>query len=278
MQRKKNIFQYIFILGLLLQLTACSEFIRIQRYTDPLKKYEAAINYYNDKSYAKALLLFEEIIPLLAGSKESETAQFYHAYCYFYQEDYELSAYYFDKFFNTFRRSNFAEEAYFMYVNSLYKKALSFHLDQSETQRAIASSQTMINMYKETAYKEECERIIEDLTNRLEKKAFYHARLYARIGYNKSAVITFENFQKDFPDSDYSEEVAYQKIVQQYKYAKNSTERRMEDRFNTMITFYEYLVDNYPDSRYIKMVENYYDDALVQIQKLKQKKNGTVKL
>jgi len=78
-------------------LVSCNKFQQLQKSGTYDEKYQAAIKYYEKKDYYKAGILFEEVIPIIKGSKESELSQFYIAYCQFYQGQYILAQHYFQK-------------------------------------------------------------------------------------------------------------------------------------------------------------------------------------
>ena len=255
-----------FILSILLFANAC-KFNKIRKSTDLKEKYDAAIAYYEKEDYYKASLILEEIIPLIKGTKESEIAQFYYAYCQYHLNQLSLSAYYFQRFYQTFRASPRVEEARYMQVKSLYEDSPPYNLDQTNTYDAISATQSFLNAYPNSRYFEECNVIIKELRVKLEKKAYEIARLYYKITNYRSAVISFMNFQKSFPDSDFNEEVAYFKLDAQYKYAAQSTQRRKKERLNEAITYYEYLLDNYPESKFIKQAQKIYDKCLDDLKK-----------
>ncbi|NJL13042.1 MAG: outer membrane protein assembly factor BamD [Microscillaceae bacterium] len=212
--------------------------------------------------------MLEEIIPLIIGTRESEKAQFYFAYCNYHQNQLDRAAYYFQRFYQTFRASKFAEEARYMQVRSLFENAPPFNLDQSSTLEAISTTQSFLNAYPNSSFFEECTSILKKLQIRLEKKAFENARLYYKIGSYQAAVVAFGNFQRDFPDSDLNEEAAYLKLDAQFKYAEQSTDRRKRERYDETITYYEYIIDNFPSSRYLKSAQKIYERSLNEIGKL----------
>ena len=88
-------FSLLLALVMLLTASSCSKFRKIQKSNDWELKYRAAMEYYDHQDYYKAGVLLEEILPILRGRPESEKAQFYFAYCYYYQKQYVLSAHYF---------------------------------------------------------------------------------------------------------------------------------------------------------------------------------------
>ncbi|MES2731510.1 MAG: outer membrane protein assembly factor BamD [Bacteroidota bacterium] len=248
-------------------LTSCGKFQQLQKKGTYEEKYQAAIKYYEKKDYYKAGILFEELIPLLKGSQEAEKAQFYFSYCQFYQGQYVLAAFYFKKFYETFGRSELAEESQYMYTYSLYRDSPIYNLDQTNTFTALEALQTFVNNYPKSKYREQCQQIISDLRVKLETKAYEIAKLYYKIGhsdviYYKSAVIMCENFQKNFPDSGYNEELAYLKIVAEYELAKTSVESKKKERFADAVKFYESFIDKYPTSQYLKDAEKVYDNCV----------------
>ncbi|QHT67500.1 outer membrane protein assembly factor BamD [Rhodocytophaga rosea] len=260
MQNSKFIFTSFLVLSLL--FFSCSKFQKIQKSTNVDEKYQAAIKYYEKKDYDKASLLFEEIIPIIKGTKESELAQFYIAYCHYYQGDFILSSHYFKKFYETFSRSEYAEESMYMYAYSLYEDSPAYNLDQTNTLTAIESMQNFINTYPESKFKDKCNEIIGQLRTKLERKAYENAELYSKTENYKAAVIAFNNFQRNYPDSDYNERAAYLKLVNAYNLAKSSTEDKKKQRYQDTIEYYENFIDRYSNSRYLRQAENIYDTCI----------------
>lgn len=249
----------IILSAVLLVVFGCSRFQRIQSSNDYEKKYAAALRYYENKNYYKALLLFEELIPIFKGTERSEEIQFYYAYSQFYEKQYALASFQFRAFYETFQRSERTEESYFMYAYSLYKDSPKYYLDQSNTFSAIAALQSFINRYPKSSRAEEINKLIDDLRNKLEKKDFENAKLYYKLSNYKSAVVAFENFKKDFPDSKYNEELAYLKIESEFRLAEMSTEDKKKERYTDAIKFYENFVDVYPNSILLKPAQELYD-------------------
>ena len=245
-------------------LSSCGKFEKFRKSADLPTKYKAAVNYYKKKDFAKAGILFDEIMPLMKGDSTQELATFYQAYCDFNLGSYTLASSHFKKFAEVFSRSEFAEEAIYMSAFSLYKDSPNFNLDQTGTLAAINEIQSYLNNYPETKFKDDCTNIIKELRKKLEKKAYEKAKLYYKtspfnIASLKSSVIEITNFQRDFPDSDYSEEMAYMKVLAQYDLAKSTIESKQKERFTEASKFYLDLIDKYPQSAYLKEGEKMYE-------------------
>lgn len=254
-------------------LGSCSPFSKLQKSGTDDEKYKGAVEYYKKGEWYRAGLLFEELIPVLKGSTESEMAQFYYAYTQYHQQQYLLSSTLFKKFYETFARSEYAQEAMYMYAYSLYKDTPSFNLDQSNTLTATSALQDFINTYPDSKYKDEATKLILDLRGKLERKAYEKAKLYYKTsGFNiasyKSAVISINNFQKDFPDSEYNEELAFLKVDAEFSLAQNSLETKQKERYQEAISYHQAFVDKYPNSRFLKQSEKMYETSQKEIERL----------
>lgn len=254
-------------------LGSCSPFSKLQKNGTQDEKYKAATEYYKKSDWYRAGMLFEELIPVLKGSNESEMAQFYYAYTQYHQQLYSVSAQLFQRFYETFARSEKAQEAQYMYALSQYKDTPKFNLDQSNTVVATSALQDFVNAYPESEYRDECTKMILELRRRLEQKAYEKAKLYHKtsafnIASLKSSVVTIDNFQREFPDSQYNEELAYLKVDAQYNYAVNSLETKQKERFQDAVTFYQALIDKFPASSYLKTAEKMYETSLKEVERL----------
>lgn len=272
MQQRQKVRVFWSVLFVVL-LGSCSPFSKLQKNGTQDEKYKGAVEYYKKGDWYRAGMLFEELIPVLKGSNESEMAQFYYAYTQYHQQLYSVSAELFKRFYETFARSDKAQEAQYMYALSQYKDTPKYNLDQSNTVVATSALQDFINAYPDSEYRDECTKMILELRHRLEQKAYEKAKLYHKTsGFNiaslKSAVVSIDNFQKEFPDSQYNEELAYLKVDAQYNYALNSLDTKQKERFAEAVTFYQALIDKYPQSKYVKQAEKMYEASVKEVERL----------
>ncbi len=237
------------------------------------------MEYYQNKDYYKASVLFEEIMPILRGRPEAEQAQFYYAYSYYYQREYVLSAHYFQDFFQIYSRSKYAEEAMFMYAYSLYLDSPEYDLDQSNTSDAITAAQNFLNKFPESNYKEQANELIDTLQVKLEKKEYENAYLYYKLRKYldgaglQAAIIAFDDFQNDYPDSKWVEDACFLKIDCAFRMAKNSIKSKQEERLQEAAQDYTYFIDNFPQSSKVKDAENLYEAIRNSMAKLKGNNN-----
>ncbi len=251
---------------LLVVLGSCSRFQKVQKLTDPVKKYEAALAYYKQEDYYRAGTLLEELIPLMRGKAEGEQAQFYYAYCHYHQRQLVLSTYYFKSFYETFPRSPLVEEARYMHAVSLFKDTPEHNLDQTNSYEALTALEQFLNRHPESERTPQANQMIRDLREKLELKAYENARLYhrlatANITYLKAAIIAFDNFVNNYPSSQYAEEILYLQIETEYELAKVSTDSKKEERYYQTLEYYESFIDRYPESRFARPAENIYQNT-----------------
>ena len=265
-QYLKNPLIYI-ALALWLLVASCSDFRKIAKSSDWKEKYNAALKYYNEKDYYRATVLLEDVLPIIRGTKTAEEAQFYYAYAHYYERKYILSAHYFKQFYDTYSRSDKAQEAMFMHAYSLYLESPNASLDQSSTTEAIQAIQRFINRYPYSEYKERAEAVLAETRLKLERKAFDNALLYYKLAQYKAAIIEFDNFQKDFPDSDFNEEIGYWKLAAQFELAEQSIQVKQKERYYTTIEYYQTFIDRYPESKFVPEAESIYESCLAKIQK-----------
>lgn len=247
----------IVILGLFVAFS-CSKFRRIEKNPDWRVKYEAGLGYYAKKDYYRSSILFEQILPIIRGLPEAEKVQFYLAYCQYYEKLYLLAAEQFKSFYETYGRGVLSEEARFMHAYSLYKSSPGPHLDQSESIEAMTLMQDFLNRFQTSKFKDQATEVIYTVQARLEQKGFDNARQYVRMRSYKAAIISLDNFQKNFPDSKFLEESHFLMVQSQFLLAEESVLAKQRERYLDVIENYKTFVDRYPTSKFIKDAERYY--------------------
>ncbi|WP_374166866.1 outer membrane protein assembly factor BamD [Arcticibacter sp. MXS-1] len=253
-----------------------SRFEKLLQSNDTGKKYQEAIRFYNKKDYSKALALFDQLNQRYRGRSEAEELAWYYAYTNYRLRDYTTARYLFKVFADTYPNSARAEECRFMSAYCYYLESPSFSLDQQNTIQAIESLQLFINLYPKSDRVAEASTLIADLRDKLERKAFANAKLYLDIGgYDvqnyRSAVIAFKNVLRDYPDTKYAEEMEYLTVQAQYLFAENSLEIRQEERYGEVISLADDFIEDYPNSKHLKDVQNYKKksaESIVKVQKL----------
>ncbi|MBC7653574.1 MAG: outer membrane protein assembly factor BamD [Oligoflexus sp.] len=271
MFKNKSLTILSFILLITIVFTGCkSKFEKLRTSTDTGRKYQEAIKLYNNKDYAKALILFDDLVQRYRGRSESEDLYYYYAYTNYKLNDFLSARYHFKTFADTYPSSPKAEECRFLAAYCFYLDSPNYSLDQDNTYKAIESLQLFINLYPKSDRVVEASKLILDLRDKLERKSYENAKLFIDIGDYQSAVIAFRNSTRDFPDTKYAEEMEFLTIKSQYLYAKNSLETKQEQRYQETIEEYDRFAEKYPKSTYLKEATDIKDDALKGIEETKK--------
>ncbi len=263
--------------SLILVLSGCTtKLVKLERSNSYGELFNGAVAFYEKGQYGKAKILLERIQPFYRGSEYSEKIRYYWAYCEFYSGLYQLAAYQFDVFYSTYARSPLAEEAQYMEAYSLYLDSPGPDLEQNSSQEAVLAMQTFLNKYPASQYYEEANEIIDELQVRFETKAYRTAKLYYKLStglsyrnYLEAALVSFQSFKSDYPDSKFNEELMFLSIETSFKLADNSITSLKKERYDKTINFYKDFVDRFPVSGFSKKAKDYYDQSINAINKLK---------
>ncbi len=252
----------------LVVFASCSKFNRVQKRGTTEQKYQAAIGYFEKKDYYRASVLFEDVIPVLKGTEQSEKANYYYAYSQYYQGNLVLASAYFKRFSETFPRSEYKEDAMYMHARSLFEDVPKYSLDQTNALEAIRSIQNFLNAFPKTQHLEDCNFMLDNITIKQELKTYNLAKTYYRQRHYKAAVVALGNFLKEFPKSEYAEESVFMILDSKYEYAKNSLEEKKKERYTAAIEYYQTYLDDYPNGKYLKKAEIVYENCLKDLDKM----------
>jgi outer membrane protein assembly factor BamD len=247
-----------------LVLGACGPFSKLEKSTNWEELYAGANKYYQAGEYNKAIILYDKVLPVIRGSEKAELADYNYANCHFKTKRYIEASGYFKTFYRTYNRSALAEEALFMNAYSLYLDAPDFNLDQQSSQEAVAAIQQFVTVFPGSASYERAMEMLTDLQKRFEEKAYQETAMYYRLkdglypgDFYRACIINFQNFTKDFPESNYNEELAYKLVEVGTGYAKNSAYLKKEERLNDALKFANNFYQRYPTSRFTGKVKTY---------------------
>src|ERR1700712_4013305 len=262
MFKKQQSFFGGLLIVMILAFGSCkSKFEKLKASNDNTKKYKEAIRLYNKRDYSKALELFDVLVARYRGQEQAEDLYYYYAYTNYRLHDYTSARYHFKSFADTYPTSTRAEECRFMAAYCYYLDSPIFSLDQSNTLSAIDALQLFINLYPKSERVAEAGKLIQNLRDKLEQKAYANSKLYLTIGDYQAAVIAFNNTLRDYPDTKYAEEMEYLTIKAQYEYAKHSREDFQEERYGLTMTYADQFVEKYPASKFSKEATQYKKDS-----------------
>ena len=224
-------------------------------------KYEAAFAYFNEGKYSKASSLFESLSMLTDGTERDDTVKYYWGLSNYKYKDFYTAETNFEKFIESYPRSPFTSEARYLRLDCLYRQTLRYELDQTPTYKAIGAVSEYILEYPSNPHMQECKDMLEELNERLDKKAYESARLYYKMEDYLASRIAFRNVLKDDADNMYREDILYHIAMSSYKYAQLSVPSKQKERYLTFVDDYLNFVGELPDSHYRKELDAVYAKA-----------------
>ena len=126
-----------------------------------------------------------------------------------------------------------------------------------------------LDIYPESEKRAEVNKLVDELTARLEKKAYNQAKLYYRTSDYKSAAVALNNVLNDFPDTDHHEEISFLIADAKYLLAEKSIESKQIKRYKNALKSAEYFKNKYAESNYLKKVESIKKISTSEIKRLK---------
>ena len=229
----------LYLLFFLVIFSQCGEYNSVLKSTDYGYKFAKAKEYYRNLDYHKAVPLFDELLTRYRGQDSSEIVYYYYAYSYYGMGDLVTASFHFKNFTETFYNSDHLEECYFMHALCEYKISLPYYLDQTSTYNAIEKLQLFINLFPNSTRIPECNKYIDELRQKLQKKSYESALLFYRMGEYVSAVTAFKNTIRDYPDLTNLEEAQFMVVKSAYMLAKNSVRDKQKERYENVLKEFE---------------------------------------
>jgi len=257
-----------------LGLTSCGEYIAVQKEADQEYRYEAAKSYFMQGSYAKAATLMSDLIGVMKGTSHGEESLYILAQAEFNNKDYETASAYFKKYYQSYPRGLYVQQARYHAALALYRQIPDVRLDQNATWDAIKEFQSFIDLYPYSRLKGNAQQCIIEMQDKLVEKEYLAAKLYYDLGsyimncaYGgnnyEACVVTAENALKDFPyaSPERREELSILILRSKYHLAKGSVEEKRLDRYREAIDEYYSFVNDFPESQHLSEAKNIFKHA-----------------
>lgn len=252
--RRSKFFISIMMVSLM-TLMSCNKHTQLLKSTDNELKYQAAMSYYEDKDYNRALQLFDVLQSAYRGKPQGEDVAFYTAECYYEMRDYEIASHYYKRFVVNYPFSKRAESSLFRSACCYYLESPKITLDQTQTYTAISELNSFIDLYPQSEMVDSANIIIDKLKYKLQEKDYGVCMMYYKMDEYQAAITSFENFVKEYPTTKRREEIINYMVLTYYNYALNSVEEKQRERYELALEKYNTLSYMYPDSKYIKSLE-----------------------
>ena len=199
------------------------------------------------KKWKDALALYERLPNLVAGTDDAPHVLFNSAYANYYDQQYRLAGHQFKNFSVTFPQDSRAEEAAYMSALCYYEGSQDYNLDQSNTELAINELQNFLSGYPNSERAKNINNLIEELSYKLEFKAYENAKQYYKMEEYKAAIIALENVLNDYPATKLRPDIYKYLMKSRYELAMGSRYDLKEERLENAIAFTKEIDKQYPD-------------------------------
>lgn len=257
----KYVFCILVFVGI---LSSCSQYNEVIKSDDVALKFKMGDSLFEAGKYEKANRLFQQIVPKYKGKPQAQKLMYLYAKSFYEMRRYYEAGYQLERFVASYPKSEKKEEAAFLSAKSFYMLSPRYSKDQKETRDAIEKIQEFINLYPNSKYVTEANKLVKELDFKLEKKAFEIAKQYDHISDYKASIKSFDNFIFQFPGSVLREDALFYRLDAAYKLAVNSIElkrtatgivRLRKDRLEQAKDYFNVLKKAYANSKYIAEAE-----------------------
>ena len=266
-------FTYVFLASVV--LASCSPLQKALKVNDIAYKNEVADQLYDKGKYKQAIRLYEQIEQTEKWSPNLQSMYYKYSKSYYNSRKWEAAKPMFQKFNMVYLNSPNREETMFLEAMSNYEMSEVFTLDQHVTYDAIQKFEVFLTAYPESQYKEQANKNLRELKEKIEMKAYESARLYNKIGeysrdYN-AAIVALDNFLQDYPGTVYKSEALFYKFDSAYKLALNSVYSKMEDRLHNAIGLYDDLIAYDSNTKHKEEADRMLDRLKKELQQFSRK-------
>jgi len=216
-----------------------------------------ADEYYANKKYRNAQMLYEELFAAMKGTDKFEDVYYKWAYCFYYQKQYRDAENLFKGFLEVFPNSPRAEEVDYARAYCFFKQSPKIELEQVNTLKSMNMMQTFINTHPGSPRIKDATAIIDEGRVKLEIKEARAAQLYYNLGQFRSSGIAFENLLNNYPESLKGDEYKLMVVKSFYRFAKLSVAEKQVERFEKVTSEFLDFADRYPESKLLKQAEDY---------------------
>ncbi|MCR5471548.1 MAG: outer membrane protein assembly factor BamD [Prevotella sp.] len=251
-------------------MTGCAgEFNRVIKSSDYDYRYEYAKQCFAEGKFGRAEILLQDLITLKKGTDEAEEALYMLAMSQYMNQDFESAAATFRKYFSSYPKGFYAEQAMFYVGQSLYESAPEPRLDQTPTIGAINAYQQFLDFYPNSQLRERAQDRLFELQDKLVMKELLSAQLYYNLGgyfgninsnsesNYSSSIIVAQNALKTYPYSNHREEFSLLIMKSKFELAENSSADRKLERYQDAEDECYGFLNEYPESKDKALAEKY---------------------
>lgn len=266
---KMKKYAYIIPLLCIALLSSCAaEFNRVYKSNDIDYKYEFAKECFAIGKFNQAVVLLQELVTIQKGTDKAQECLYMLGMAEYCDRDFESASETFKKYFSSYPKGIYAEQACFYIGQSLCQSTPEPRLDQTATVGAINAYQEFIDFFPESSYKERAQQRLYELQDKLILKEYLSAKLYYNLGEYfgncinggsnyEACIVTAENTLKTYPFTSMREDFYLLIMKSKFELAEQSVEEKRIDRYREAEDECYGFINEFPESKDRATAEKY---------------------
>lgn len=263
---KKNIF---ILLCAAVMLSSCAaEFNRVYKSPDYDYKYEYAKECFARGKFTNAITLLQELVTIQKGTDNGQECLYMLGMAEYCNRDYESASNTFKKYFSSYPKGIYAEQASYYVGQALYQSTPEPRLDQTPTIGAINAYQQFLDYYPDSKLRSQAQKRLFELQDKLVQKEYLSTKLYYDLGNYfgnctsggsnyEACIITAQNALKTYPYTNMREDFAILIMKSKFELAQQSIEGKQIDRYRDAEDECYGFINEYPESKEKATAERY---------------------
>ena len=246
-----------------------SEFNKVYKTADNDYKYEYAKQCFAMGKFQQASSLLQDVVMLQKGRDNAQESLYLLGMSQYCNKDFESASATFKKYYSSYPKGTFAEQASFYVGQSLFRGAPEPRLDQTPTIGAINAYQQFLDLFPDSELRPLAQERMFILQDNLVQKEYLSAQLYYNLGgyfgninantesNYEACIITAQNALKNYPYSKIREKFSVLIMKSKFYLAENSSEERRLERYRDAEDECYGFLNEYPESKECATAEKF---------------------
>ncbi len=249
--------------------SCASEFNKVYKTADNDYKYEYAKQCFAMGKFQQASSLLQDVVMLQKGRDNAQESLYLLGMSQYCNKDFESASATFKKYYSSYPKGTFAEQASFYVGQSLFRGAPEPRLDQTPTIGAINAYQQFLDLFPDSELRPLAQERMFILQDNLVQKEYLSAQLYYNLGgyfgninantesNYEACIITAQNALKNYPYSKIREKFSVLIMKSKFYLAENSSEERRLERYRDAEDECYGFLNEYPESKECETAEKF---------------------
>lgn len=249
--------------------SCASEFNKVYKTADNDYKYEYAKQCFAMGKFQQASPLLQDVVMLQKGRDNAQESLYLLGMSQYCNKDFESASATFKKYYSSYPKGTFAEQASFYVGQSLFRGAPEPRLDQTPTIGAINAYQQFLDLFPDSELRPLAQERMFILQDNLVQKEYLSAQLYYNLGgyfgninantesNYEACIITAQNALKNYPYSKIREKFSVLIMKSKFYLAENSSEERRLERYRDAEDECYGFLNEYPESKECATAEKF---------------------